>query len=393
MAGYTGSVKDSQATPSIQYGSAAYTGDAASSMAASSMGGDAMSHFTMEDRGVPAPAMGSIAASSTVDAGDVGIQLDALGVDLGVLPLSGSASDLQDNSSLPGHSTFDHQLTWEEERELALRASIPESMTSSVDYFAPASEISGGTDAWAPAPVYVPTTGLQSIDERRAIADAPVDAAILGVDLDALDSSQAPESGNMQSMQQAPSLRSAPSMTGSERERHDFAEKTFDQFMLNYDNQSMASGSAAYDEKASVVSEGSMDSGTVSQPRLLPDNFSQSSAPTMFSDGPTREAGELGLNLDAGDEMGTTYEALQSRETTFGAMDDVPDLQSDDMLQSAGGVNLDALRSTSSMRSTSSIPTPAVRELDPVSEEGEEPIRVSALRERFEQKDNSQVKK
>ena len=74
-------------------------------------------------------------------------------------------------------------------------------MTSSVDYFAQTSEISGGTDAWAPAPVYVPTTGLQSIDERRAIADAPVDAAILGVDLDALDSSQAPGSGNMQSMQ------------------------------------------------------------------------------------------------------------------------------------------------------------------------------------------------
>ena len=334
----------------------------------------AQSHFTSEDPSashqVPLPVFGSVAASSTVDANDVGLELDAWNT----LPAEQPDLGLQEDGFF-GHSSAGHELTWEQERAMAL----PQ---SSLDFYTP-EEGSQGVDASVPmnAP---PATGLQSIDERSAIADGDLDSRSQALlNLDALDSV---------------SVAKAPSMTGSERERARDAESDLGRFIDGLDGGSVAASSGVSQLDAQIDAMTSVSSGA-SDRQALPDNYAQSSvasvvtsAPSALSGldsrvmpedqessaasvfggdaGPVFEASQMGLDLDGGasdaqpmnmppvaglesveSTFGPGFAGLDSVESRFGPLPDpgLLSLSGAVELGAPDGVTVDALASTSSM--------------------------------------------
>jgi cysteine-rich repeat protein len=340
----------------------------------------AQSYFTSEDPSaqnqVPRPVVGSVAVSSTVDAIDVGLELDAWNT----LPSEQPDLRLQEEG-LIGHSSVGHDLTWEQERALA----FPE---SSVDYYVPSQVAQGGLSVPVNAP---PTSGLQRIDERSAIADGYLDSrSIALLNLDALDSV---------------SVAKAPSMENiSERELARDAEIDLGRFIDGLgDGGSVAASSLASQFDAQSVSDGMTSMSSVaSDRRMLPENYAQSSVASVVTsvvsgrdsralpedqqsatsffggDGPVFEASQMGLDLDGGALASVAQPVaqiapvlgLQSMESTFGPglesvesrFGPLPDLGlmslSEEVEQGPPkGVAVDALASTSSM-----MPSPSQRE-------------------------------
>jgi cysteine-rich repeat protein len=358
--------------PSIYDGRSVMTGDGGSVVP-----DYAQSYFTSEDpsapKQVPRPVVGSVAVSSTVDANDVGLELDAWNT----LPSEQPDLRLQEEGFI-GYSSVGHDLTWEQERALA----FPE---SSVDFYA-LSQVAQGGDASVPVNA-LPTSGLQSIDERSAIADGYLDSrSIALLNLDALDSV---------------SVAKAPSMENiSERERARDAEIDLGRFTDGLaDGGSVAASSLASQFDAQSDGMTSMSS-VASDRRMLPENYAQSSVASVVTSvvsvqdsralpddqqsatsffggdaGPVFEASQMGLDLDGGALASVAQPiapvlGLQSLESTFGPglesvesrFGPLPDLGLMSLseaveLEPPEGVAVDALASTSSM-----VPSPSQRE-------------------------------
>jgi hypothetical protein len=248
-----------------------------------------------------------------------------------------------------------------------------------------------------------PTSGLQRIDERSAIADGYLDSrSIALLNLDALDSV---------------SVAKAPSMENiTERERSRDAEIDLGRFIDGLaDGGSAAASSLA--SQFDAQSDGMTSiSSVVSDRRILPENYAQSSVASVVTSvasvqdsraladdqqsatsffggdaGPVFEASQMGLDLDGG-ALGSvaqpiaTVLGLQSLESTFGpGLESVesrfgpfPDLGLMSLNEAVEqgppeGVAVDALASTSSM-----VPSPSQREAPGADRPGLVPVAEEA---------------